>query len=62
MAKTVRKNKELHCIGQDIEGCDMKFYEPKDIFPIKKDILFEGKYLAFLMIVTLYFLKNMVII
>lgn len=46
MAKTVRKNKELHCIGQDIEGCDMKFYEPKDIFPIKKDILFEGKYFS----------------
>ena len=38
-----RKNKNLNIIGQDVDACDMKFYNPQNIFPIKKNITFENR-------------------
>ena len=38
-----RKDKSLRYVGQEIKACDMKFYDKNMVFPIKRELEFEGK-------------------
>ena len=46
VAVLVRKNKKLNYVGQEIKACDGVFYDKNVIFPIKRDLVFEGKSFA----------------
>lgn len=41
-----RKDDSLIYIGQEVKGCDMKFFDKQIIFPLRKDTAFEGHYFA----------------
>lgn len=43
---TFRKNSELNYIGQEIRVSDNYYYNKNIIFPLKRDIVFEGKYFS----------------
>lgn len=38
-----RKNKKYGTVGQDLRSCDMAFYNVNSIFPLRRNINFEGK-------------------
>ncbi len=38
-----RKNTTLSYVGQEVKVCDNYFYDKNIIFPLKRDIVFEGK-------------------
>lgn len=40
----VRKDSSLKYIGVEVDGCDMKFFQKEELFPLKRDIAFEDKY------------------
>lgn len=41
-----RKNSNLKYIGQEIRVCDYNFFDKNIIFPLKRDVPFEGKYFS----------------
>lgn len=38
-----RKDKSLRYVGEEVKACDMKFYDKNIVFPIKRELTFEGK-------------------